>query len=127
MGGDTGGRDREGMRVLEPSRGEVWLVDLDPTRGHEQAGLRPALVVSDDVFNHGPAGLAVVLPLTTRARGVPLHVAVDPPEGGLRERSFVKCEDVRSLAKERLSQRWGFVSRQTMTRVEDRLRILLQL
>ena len=69
------------MRRVEPSRGEVWLVDLNPTRGHEQAGLRPGLVVSTDAFNHGPAELVVILPLTTRARGIPLHVAVNPPEG----------------------------------------------
>jgi mRNA interferase MazF len=115
------------MRSRQPSRGEVWLVDLNPTRGHEQAGIRPGLVVSADAFNHGPAGLVVLLPLTTRARGIPLHVSVEPPEGGVREPSFVKCEDVRSVSKERLSERWGFVSRQTMTLVEDRLRILLSL
>ena len=115
------------MRRVEPSRGEVWLVDLNPTRGHEQAGVRPGLVVSTDTFNHGPAGLVVILPLTTRARGIPLHVAVGPPEGGVQERSFVKCEDIRSVAKERLTQRWERISATTMAEVEDRLRILLQL
>jgi len=49
--------------VPEPSRGEVWLVDLNPARGHEQAGIRPGLVVSVDPFNHGPAGLVVLLPV----------------------------------------------------------------
>lgn len=65
----------------EPSRGEIWLVDLNPTRGHELAGIRPALVVSVDLFNHGPAGLVVVLPLTTRLKGIPFHVEVAPPKG----------------------------------------------
>lgn len=111
----------------EPSRGEIWLVDLNPTRGHELAGIRPALVVSIDLFNQGPAGLVVVLPLTTRLKGIPFHVEVAPPEGGVKTRSFIKCEDVRSVAKERLSQRWGVVSRVTMAAVEDRLRILLDL
>jgi len=46
-----------------PSRGDVWLIDLNPTRGHEQAGVRPALVLSEDTFNHGPAGLSVLLPI----------------------------------------------------------------
>ncbi len=40
-----------------PGRGEVWLADLNPTRGHEQAGRRPVLVVSEDLFNRGPAGV----------------------------------------------------------------------
>ena len=109
------------------SRGEVWLVDLNPTRGHEQAGRRPALVVSSDVFNHGPAGLVVLIPLTTRDRRIPLHIRVDPPEGGVRKPSFVKCEDVRSVSTIRLVQRWGEVSPQTLAGVADRLRILLEL
>lgn len=115
------------MRRADPSRGEVWLVDLNPTRGHEQAGVRPGLVVSTDSFNQGPARLAVILPITTRSRGILLHVTVEPPEGGLRDRSFIKCEDIRSIAKERLTERWGVVSARTMAAVEDRLRILLQL
>lgn len=108
-------------------RGEIWLVDLNPIRGHEQAGRRPALVVSTDVFNNGPADLVVVAPMTTRDRRVPLHVRIEPPEGGVRETSFVKCEDVRSISKERLVQRWGTVSARTSDIVADRLRILLDL
>ena len=110
-----------------PLRGEVWLVDLDPARGHEQAGMRPGLVVSVDLFNRGPAELVVVVPLTTRAKGIPWHVPVEPPEGGLEQKSFIKCEDVRSVAKERLTRRLGMVSAETLAAVEDRLRILLGL
>ena len=108
-------------------RGDVWFVDLDPTRGHEQAGRRPALVVSVDQFNQGPADLIVVFPITTTARGVPFHVRVTPPEGGLRKPSYIKCEDVRSVANERLLKRLGKVSATTLNAVEDRLRILLDL
>ncbi|MGQ9555391.1 MAG: type II toxin-antitoxin system PemK/MazF family toxin [Anaerolineae bacterium] len=115
------------MSALGPSRGEVWLVNLNPTRGHEQAGTRPAVIVSTDGFNHGPAGLVVVLPLSTTWRGVPFHVPVTPPEGGLRQPSYVKCEDIRSIAGERLVERWGSLSTSTMALVEDRLRILLEL
>ena len=39
---------------MTPLRGELWTIDLDPTRGHEQSGKRPALVISDDAFNAGP-------------------------------------------------------------------------
>jgi mRNA interferase MazF len=115
------------MTAQLPSRGEIWLVDLNPTRGHEQSGVRPALVVSVDTFNHGPAGLAVVLPVTSRGKGIALHVSVDPPEAGLTMRSFIKAEDVRSVAVERLTRRLGQVSRATLDQVEDRLRILLDL
>lgn len=113
--------------MTEPSRGEVWLLDLNPTRGHEPTGMRPGLVVSVDPFNHGPAGLVVLLPLTSIAKGIPFHVEINPPEGGVKVKSFIKCEDVRSVAKERLSQRWGKVSASTLTAIEDRIRILLGL
>ena len=110
-----------------PSRGEVWLADLDPVRGHEQGRRRPCVIVSDDTFNHGPAGMVVVVPLTTTGRGVPLHVVVDTPDGGVRARSFIKCEDIRSISVERLIDHWGAVSDAVMRDVEDRLRILLNL
>ena len=110
-----------------PARGEIWEVNLDPTRGHEQAGVRPALVVSVDAFNRGLAGLVVVLPITTIAKGIPFHVAVSPPEGRVKRPSFIKCEDVRSVSRERLIAPWGSVSGRTMNIVEDRLRILLDL
>lgn len=110
-----------------PSRGEAWFADLNPTRGREQAGRRPVLVISVDAFNSGAAGLVVILPLTSRARGNPLHVEVVPPEAGVRVRCFIKCEDVRSVAQERLLQRWGAVSPATLAAVEDRLRMLLGL
>ena len=109
--------------MAEPCRGDIWTVDLDPTRGREQAGRRPALIVSVDLFNHGPADLVVVLPLTSKDKGIPLHVRVAPPEGGVEEPSFVKCEDVRSISKQRLAKRWGRVSSQTMLEIEERLGI----
>lgn len=84
-------------------------------------------MVSLDSFNRGPAGLIVVLPMTTSYRGIPLHIEVIPPDGGVRLRSFIKCEDIRSISSERLIERWGSLSHGVMEQVEDRLRILLQL
>lgn len=110
-----------------PVRGEIWLVDLNPTRGHEQGGRRPGLVVSVDLFNKGPAGLVIVIPITTKEKGIPLHVEIKAAEGGLTKRSFIKCEDIRSVSRERLAQRLGQVTRSTLDAVEDRLRILLDL
>lgn len=110
-----------------PSRGDVWLMDFNPTRGHEQSGIHPALVVSVNLFNQGPAGLIVVLPITSKQKQVVLHVEVLPPEAGLPQPSYIKCEDMRSLSKDRLIQRYGVVSTQTLTAVEDKLRILLKL
>jgi len=113
--------------MSEASRGDVWSVNLDPTLGREQAGTRPALVLSVDKFNHGPADLVIVLPITSRNRGQPLHVELTPPEGGLQLPSFIKCEDIRSIAKQRLQRFQGTVSAETMAEVEKRMRILLNL
>ncbi len=114
--------------MVEPSRGEVWSASLSPTVGHEQAGDRPVLVISTDIFNHGSASLVFVLPLTRTNRNVPLHVLLEPPEGGLKAVSYVLCDALRSVSKERLrGQAWGRVTLQTLSLVEDRLRILLEL
>jgi mRNA interferase MazF len=113
--------------MTPPARGEVWLADLNPTRGREQAGRRPVLVVSEDLFNRGPAGLVIVLPLTSTVRPIPSHVAVSPPEGGLKSETAILCEAIRSISTDRLIQRWGAVAPRTLTRIEDRLRILLRL
>jgi mRNA interferase MazF len=107
-------------------RGEVWLADLEPTRGHEQSGQRPVLIVSADPINQGPADIVVAVPFTTRSRGVPSHVEVRPPHGGLRELSHAMCEQVRSLATERLGPRpFGTVPGVVLSAVEDRLRLVL--
>ena len=56
------------MNPDQPSRGQVWFLNLDPTEGREQSGSRPALVISVNAFNQGPAGLVVVLPVTSKAK-----------------------------------------------------------
>ena len=112
----------------QPSRGEVWLAD--PPRllqGREQMGQRPVLVVSADEINHGPSGLSVVVPFTTRDRGVELHVSVDPPEGGLSERSFLLPEQVHAADQAHLVGMLGQVTQETLRAIEDSLLIVLSL
>jgi mRNA interferase MazF len=103
------------------------MTELGSTRGREQAGTRPALVVSEDSFNQSGAELVVIVPLTSRAKRVRTHVEVLPPEGGVSVPSYVKCEDVRSVSHERLLRLMGTVSDVTLAAVEDRLRIILGL
>lgn len=111
-----------------PNRGEIWLANLNPTSGHEQAGERPVLIISTNAFNHGPGGLVFVLPLTRTDRRIPVHVPLDPPEGGVSVRSYILCDAIRSIAKDRLGVRaWGSVSPATLRKVEDALRILMEL
>jgi mRNA interferase MazF len=115
------------MSPSQPSRGDVWSVTFDPTGGREQAGARPALVVSVDKFNHGPAELVIVLPITSKNKNQPIHVSLKPPEGGVSTVSFIKCEDIRAVSKQRLKRFLGTVSPSTMADVEMRIRILLSL
>jgi mRNA-degrading endonuclease toxin of MazEF toxin-antitoxin module len=68
-----------------------------------------------------------VLPITSTYRGIPSHVPIASPEGSVKKSSYVLCEAVRSIAKERLVHRWGKVNASTMLAVEDRLRILMGL
>ena len=113
--------------MADPLRAEVWTADLEPTRGREQAGKRPVLVVSTDGFNHSPAELVVILPITSKGKGIPWHVPVSAPEGGLTRTSFVMCEAIRCVARERLARRLGEISDWTLAEVEKRLRVLLEL
>jgi mRNA interferase MazF len=112
---------------MKPLRGEVWLVDLNPVKGHEQAGRRPALVISVDLFNQGGAELVVVLPITAQEKHIPLHVSLEPPEGGLEKASYIKCEDIRSISTGRLVAKLGAVTPKKLALVEDRIKILLGL
>lgn len=113
-----------------PQRGEVWAVAFDPAppalRG-EQAFPRPALVISSDTFNIGPAGLVIVLPLTRAEHLNPLHIGLTPPEGGIIAPSFILCDQIMRISRRRLSQRLGLVRPATITSVEDALQILLDL
>ena len=110
-----------------PARGDVWHVDPDPVRGHEQGRSRPAVIVSADEFNVGPSALVIVCLMTTTDRRIRSHVKIDPPEGGLRRPSFVQCEQVRTISTERLISRFGTLSPVSMAAIDDRLRILFDL
>jgi mRNA interferase MazF len=103
------------------------MIDLDPVRGHEQAGRRPALILSIDAFNAGPAGLLMVAPITSTMRGIRWHVPVTPPEGGLDRPSAILCEQARTVAAMWLGWRMGQVSGTTLSAVATRLRYLLDL
>ena len=81
------------MTAYVPRRGDFIAVTFDPQSGHEQRGRRPALVVSNDLFNRHP-GLCIACPITTTRRDYPFHVAI--PQGQ-DVTGFVMVEQVRSL------------------------------
>lgn len=115
------------MPRTELHRGDIWLASFGAPIGREQAGRRPALVVSTDLFNDGPAGVAIVVPLTTTQRGLATHIEVDVGTSGLDHVSYAKCEDVKSISVERLVMRLGHAGIDVMHDVARNLRFLLDL
>ena len=115
------------VNANKPSRGDVWMADLDPNLGREQSGRRPVFILSVNRFNHGPAELVIVIPMTTSSKGIPYHVEVVPPDGGLQQLSFIKCEDVRSISTSRLFRKCGTTSEAVLSLVEHQIRLLLGL
>ena len=97
------------------NRGDVCLVDLDPTVGHEQAGQRPILVVQNDVINRG-AQTVVIVPFTTQLRRaiLPTCHLVRAGDGGLNQDSVALCHQIRVLDSRRLGKRLGTLSLGTM-------------
>ncbi len=110
-----------------PKRGEIWFADLEPVKGHEQGGFPPVLIISVNRFNKSPAGLCSIIPLTSKFKGIPCHIKVDPLESGLSKRSFIICEQVRTISAARLRKRKGAVPDETLKAVEKYLRYFLGL
>lgn len=113
-----------GVKAI-PLQREVWFAELDPVRGSEQAGRRPVVVLSREAFNSARRALAVVVPLTSTESGLRLHLAIDPPEGGLRHRSFAMPDMIRSVSHERLLERWGLIRPDTFEELARRARIIV--
>ena len=109
------------------NRGEIWMINLNHAKGREQSGIRPALIISDDFFNNSAAELVIVLPITSKKKGIPLHVQLSSKETGLKVESFVKCEDVRSISKERLISCVRSISPAALEEVEYKIKLLLGL
>jgi len=81
------------MSSYIPNKGDFVVLDFDPQSGHEQQGRRPALVVSNTLFNKH-TGLAIVCPITSTQRNIPFHVEIPK---GLKIGGFVMVEQVKSV------------------------------
>ena len=101
-------------------RGEVRWADLNPVRGHEQAGERPVLVLSHDVFNDR-SGTVIAVALTSQEprAGYPLTLELRTPI--LPKRSWVKTSQIRPLSTERVGRRLGRVSEEELAKVVEGL------
>lgn len=110
-------------------RGELYWVDWSPGRGSEQSGRRPALVIQENPASSNPNyPLTIVAAVSTQGRNFASHIPVQPTaENGLLVPSYVKCEQIQTVGKERLLQRIGLLDSAIMMRVEAALQKVLAL
>lgn len=104
------------MTVL---RGEIWLAELNPVRGSEQAGTRPVLVMQTNAINRFTTTV-LAIPFTTNLRraALPPCIHVAAGEGGLSSESVALCHQLRVLDKTRLTKKLGEVSAATLEKIE---------
>lgn len=120
------------------SRGDVLMVQLDPTKGSEQAGAHPVIIVSRDsinriAINNNPKRSLVMVCIPTTGREnldqlYPCHVELKKGTGGLTKDSVALCEQIRAIAPgERLIRHMGKLDAKEMAKIEEALRITLAL
>jgi mRNA interferase MazF len=105
-------------------RGEVRWADLEPTRGNEQAGLRPVLVLSEDVFNDR-SGTVIAVALTSQEPRAGFPLTLESSASGLPKKSWIKISQIRTLSTERLGRRLARASDSEMSRVIEGLNEIL--
>ena len=101
-------------------RGEVRWADLNPTRGHEQSGERPVLILSHDVFNER-SGTVIAVALTSREPRAAFPLTLECRATALPKRSWIKISQIRTLATERIGRRLARVSPEDLARVVEGL------
>ncbi len=90
-------------------RGEIRWADLNPTRGHEQAGTRPVLILSHDVFNER-SGTVIAMAMTSQPQRAGFPLTLELKAAGLPKRSWIKISQIRTLSAERIGDRIGRAS-----------------
>jgi len=101
-------------------RGEIYWADLNPVRGREQAGLRPVLVLSQDIFNRR-SETVIAMAITSQPQKARFPLTFDLPDGTLSKLSWVKISQVRTISVDRLGKRIGSVSLEDLNHIVDGL------
>jgi mRNA interferase MazF len=101
-------------------RGDVFWADLDPTRGREQTGRRPVLVISHDIFNER-SGTVIAMAIASQPPAAGFPLTVELLTGGLPKRSWVKIGQIRTLSIQRFGKRIGRISPEELLRVVEGL------
>ncbi len=101
-------------------RGEIRWADLSPTRGHEQTGLRPVLILSHDIFNER-SGTAIVIAITSQPQKAGFPLTLELRTGDLPKQSWAKISQIRTLSTERLGKLVGKLSDEELAQIVDGL------
>ena len=101
-------------------RGEIRWADLDPTRGSEQTGQRPVLILSHDVFNER-SGTVIAVALTSQEPRAGFPLTLESKAAGLPKRSWIKVSQIRTLAAERIGRRIARASEEELARTIEGL------
>ena len=105
-------------------RGEIYYADLSPVVGSEQGGMRPVLIVQNDVGNrHSPTVIAAAITSQKDKSKLPTHISINADRCGLAKDSIVLLEQVRTLDKQRLKERMGELDEGAMTKVANALSV----
>ncbi|MBQ7218328.1 MAG: type II toxin-antitoxin system PemK/MazF family toxin [Ruminococcus sp.] len=105
-------------------RGDIYYADLSPVVGSEQGGIRPVLIVQNDVGNrYSPTVIAAAITSRQSKTKLPTHIAIEAQGCGLSKDSVVLLEQVRTLDKRRLKERMGSVDRQAMQEINRALSV----
>ncbi len=117
----TGGMECDNMK-----RGEIYRADLDPVIGSEQGGIRPVLIIQNDIGNlHSPTVIVAAITSRLNKPKLPTHVAISSRQSGLKKDSVILAEQVRTLEKKRLMEKLGRVDEEVMAKVDRALAISL--
>ena len=105
-------------------RGDIYYADLSPVVGSEQGGIRPVLIIQNDVGNkHSPTVIAAAITSKINKNRLPTHIEVDAQSYGLARDSIILLEQIRTLDKRRLKERMGHLDRGAMERVDRAISI----
>ncbi|MCR5717890.1 MAG: type II toxin-antitoxin system PemK/MazF family toxin [Oscillospiraceae bacterium] len=105
-------------------RGEIYYADLSPVVGSEQGGIRPVLIVQNDIGNrHSPTVIAAAITSRLDKAKLPTHISLHADSCGLSKDSIVLLEQIRTIDKRRLKDRMGSIDRESMNRVDNALSI----
>ena len=113
---------------MEVHRGEVFYADLSPVVGSEQGGVRPVLIIQNDIGNrHSPTVIAAAITSRQDKNRLPTHIGVRANRCGLAKDSIVLTEQIRTLDKRRLRERAGRIPEDDMRRVDEALGVSMGL